>query len=126
MDSRKAAENQPNYPSIVFVYQGSVDAGLAFFERFAADARAIADSAKTFYKAFGLDRGSLRQVLGPAVWSRGFEAWREGHRLGKPVGDPRQMPGVFLVEADRILWSFRPDTAGEMPRYEDIPNMIVS
>ena len=125
MDSRKAAESRPDYPAIVFVYQGSAELGVAFFNKFAPDARAIADSSKTFYKAFELDRGGVRQVLGPAVWSRGFEAWREGHRVGKPVGDPWQMPGVFLVEFDRILWSFRPDTAAEMPNYDDFAKMTV-
>jgi len=53
--------------------------------------------------AFGLKRGSLLQVLGPAPIIHGIKAARKGHRIEKTVGDAFQMPGTFIIDSDGIV-----------------------
>lgn len=63
----------------------------------------LADPERKAYAAYGLGHGSLVQVLGPRVWVRGIQAARKGYGMGKPVGDPWQMPGVFVIDRSGII-----------------------
>ena len=72
----------------------------------------VSDPDRRLYRAFGLDRGRGAQMLGVAVWRRGWRAWRE-HGVGWPVTDVRQMPGVFLIEDGTIRAAFRHQTSAD-------------
>jgi peroxiredoxin len=68
----------------------------------------ICDPDQELYQAFGLKRGKAKQMFNPRVFMRGFGATFQGHLVGKPIGDPWQMPGVFLIEPDgTIAWHYR-------------------
>jgi len=83
-----------------------------------ADAPRISDPERNLYRAFGLQRGKVLQVLGPKVWLRGFlSAIIEGHGFGKVRGDAFQLPGVFLIHKGQILKDFRHKTAADRPDY---------
>jgi hypothetical protein len=112
-DLRRAREQHSELPRVVLVHQGDVRQGEALLGSRWPDVAALADPGRELYAAFGLGRGSLRQVMGPGTWSAGLRALRKGHLVGKPVGDPLVMPGLFLVAGDRILWrhEFFNDTA---------------
>ena len=78
----------------------------------------ISDPGRELYRALSLVRGSLRQFLGPKVWIRGLHsALLERHGFGKPVGDVRQMPGVFLVHRGEVLRSFIHESSADKPDY---------
>lgn len=115
MDVQKLAQDDPDFPAVIYLYQGTIDDGEAFFGWIAPGARAIADPDRVFYRAFGLERGGVGAVLGPQVWSCGMRASRKGHGVGKPVGDVWQMPGFFLVQGDRVLHEYRPRHIGDHP-----------
>jgi hypothetical protein len=51
------------------------------------------------FRAYGLARGGLWALFGPAVLRRGLAAFRKGFRSGKPVGDVLMLPGTFVVDA---------------------------
>lgn len=119
-DLRGLNDRLPDDASIVFVHQGSVDQGCGFFERLWPEARAVSDPERELYDAFGLGRGSLRQMFGPSVWRRGLEAFVKGHRIGLPVGDPWVMPGMVLVRDGRVTWRHTFTHAGDHPRLEDV------
>ena len=61
------AEADSSYPDILFFYQGSVEEGADFFERYWPEARAVSDLSKKLYHAFGLERGGFRELFGPEV-----------------------------------------------------------
>jgi hypothetical protein len=83
-----------------------------------ADLDRICDPDQELYQAFGLSRGTLRQLFGPKVWWRGFQAGiLEGHGLGKPAADAAQMPGMFLLEKGVIASRFRHRSAADRPDY---------
>lgn len=98
--------------------------GQAFFSRFWPEARAVSDSSNQFYKAFGLVRGGMKELLSPGVMACSLRAISKGNTGGKVVGDPTQMPGLFLVQGDRILWQHEFRHAGDHPDFASIPGMI--
>lgn len=61
-------------------------------------------------------------MFGSEVWACGARATLKGHTIGKPVGDPWMMPGLFLVtDTGRILWQHDYSHAGDHPNFADIP-----
>jgi hypothetical protein len=123
-DLRDVTANDPAYPAVLFVYQGSVEQGRAFFGKLWAEARAIADMPKTFYDGFGVARGGLREMFGADVWACGVKSFvQKGHFIGKKVGDPWTMPTSFLVDGARVLWRYEGEHAGDHPDFARIPQL---
>lgn len=120
-DLRDLAAKDPAYPQVVFVYQGTVEDGKTFFDAFWKEARAIADLPKRFYDAFALERGSVAQLFGPAVWGRGVQALAKGNFIGKPVGDVRVLSGYFLLTGERVIWEYRAAHTGDHPDFASLP-----
>lgn len=125
-DIGRAAEKIPNYPSALFFYQGTAEEGREFFPRLWSKARAIADLPKTFYDAFGLERGTIGQMFGAEVWACGLRAAAKGHFIGLPVGDPWTMPGLFYVQGNQILWQHDFKHAGDHPDFEALPAQLAN
>lgn len=125
-DLRAASERHEGYPGVLFFFQGSPTEGRAFLRRYWPRASAVADPKRRFYEAFGLERGSLLQTLGPSVWAARRRASGKGHQSGARSGDVWMMPGVFLVEKDGILWRHDYHHAGERPDWEAIPERLAA
>jgi peroxiredoxin len=104
---------------IVLAHMGEPEFGHEFFSRYGLqDLLQISDPKQTLYRAFGLRRGNLRMLFGPAVWWRGFDAAiRQGHGVGRLAGDGFQMPGIFLLFHGQILRSYRHQSAADRPDY---------
>lgn len=104
---------------IALVHMGTDASASTLFGRYGlGDVPRFSDPERHLYKAFGLFHGTVGQLLGPKVVARGVRAaWIERHGLGRPVGDPRQMPGAFVVRDGRIIASFRHRSAGDRPDY---------
>ena len=77
----------------------------------------VCDTQQRLYQAFGLSRGDMTRVAGPAVWWRGLKAILEGHMVGVPRGDVTQMPGAFVVDNGEIVAAFRHTTSADRPDY---------
>lgn len=77
----------------------------------------ISDPSCRLYRALGLERGSLNQVLGLAVWWPGLKAILKGHSIGRLRGDGFQMPGAFLIEQGELKQAFRARTSADHPDY---------
>jgi len=83
------------------------------------------------YHAFGLTRGTNEQLFGPAVWLKGVQVTLEGRfeglPIGKPVGDPFQMPGVFVIAPDgRVTFAYYSRHAGDYPDDAAILRVVAS
>jgi hypothetical protein len=89
------------------------------FARFGLDGVArVSDPRRELYRAFGLQQGRLRQLLGLRVWWRGFFAGiLHRHGAGALKGDGRQMPGVFLLRGGELVSEFRHRFASDRPDY---------
>lgn len=67
----------------------------------------ISDEEKAVYNKYGLFKTGFRAMFGVKNWWRALVAGIiKGHLIGKPAGDPWQMPGVFLLQKQRILNKF--------------------
>ena len=86
-----------------------------------SDLERICDPEQRLYDAFGLLKGSWRQLYGPKVWIRGvIVGLFRGHGLNKPVVDATQMPGVFYIDKAWIVRRFRHKSAADRPCYTDL------
>ena len=103
---------------------GDVEAGERFFAQHWAEATAVADPELEFYRAFGLERGSLGQLFGPRVVLRGIGSFLRGHWIGKPVGDPLVMSGTFFARDGELVWSHDPRDASEQPDFAALPGLV--
>lgn len=83
-----------------------------------ADLPRISDENRSLYRAFGLRRAELWNLIGPPVWLRGIKAIvLEGNGIGLLYTDPFQMPGVFAVYQGQIVRSFMHRRASDRPNY---------
>lgn len=83
------------------------------------DLERINDDDQSLYRAFGLKRGTLWQLAGPRVWWRSIRAaFFEGHGVGRPQGDIKQLPGLFLLDRCEVVRSFRHRGPSDRPLYE--------
>ena len=87
---------------VLAVTMGTPEQAAAFRAKLDAPFPMLADAGREAYRAFGLKRGSVNQVLGPKTWLPLTKAtFRAG--VGKPVGDVWQMPGTFVVDRQGIV-----------------------
>ena len=93
-----------------------VETGLAGVSR-------ISDPEQELYRAYGLERGRLGQLLGPKVlWRALAEGALAEHGLGKVSADAAQMPGVFLISDGKVVRRFRHRTAADLPTTQVLPH----
>ncbi len=112
---------------IVVLSHGDEEAATALLARHGLAAiERLHDFDQALYRAFGLNRGTPGQLAGPKVLLRGIQAgWLDGHGLGPVAGDPRQLPGVFLIHHCKLVRSFRHRTAADRPDYRKLAGIEV-
>ena len=97
----------------------------------AAQARSLMDAGSPFpclvdpprrlYQALGLGRVGLTAFLAPATYANYWRAWRRGARQGRVTGDPGQLSGVAILDADgRLRGRHVSRTIGDYPRVAEL------
>ena len=118
---RARVREDPDYPEVLFFFQGTATEGRAFLRRDWPDVRAIADPDVAFYQDFGVERGSVMQVFGPGPLLATRRAKSKGHASGERTGDPWRMPGLFLALGEKILWQHRFSHQADHPDFASVP-----
>jgi len=81
----------------------------------------LADPRRDGYKAYGLKRGNVLEVMGPAAWRRGREAARKGHRIERIEGDAFQMPGTFIIDrSGTVRYAHYAKHSGDHPPLSEV------
>jgi thiol-disulfide isomerase/thioredoxin len=63
----------------------------------------ISDKDRVLYRLYGLKKASIRAMFGIKNWWRAFDAGLlKGHLIGSPIGNPYQMPGVFVFKNNQL------------------------
>ncbi len=88
---------------VVLVGLGTPKETAAFKDRFDIPFPMIADPEKALYKAFHLKQASATALLSPGMAVKGVSAMLRGYGIGLPTGDVRQLPGVFIIDAEGII-----------------------
>ena len=104
---------------IVLVHMSREPQAGSFFRKYGLeDLPRVSDPQRSLYRAFGLGRGGLMQLAGPAVWLRAIHAAMfDRHGVGKAAGDVFQMPGVFMVYHGHVVRSFVHHSIADRPDY---------
>jgi hypothetical protein len=118
---RRWRAKDQTFPRSLFFSMEPVEQGRAYFESLWPGAVCVSDERRFFYRAFGLERARLWQLVQPAVLVAGMRAFFEGFRQGRATADTAQMPGMFLVSGGRVAWSHEYSHAGDRPDLAGIP-----
>lgn len=102
------------------MHLASPQEGEAFFAQRWPEARAVSDPQHDLYRAFGLERGTAKQLFSPSNWVSGMKTLLKGHMVGLPKGDPTMMSGWFLVSGQQVVWSHVHETAGAERRWAEL------
>lgn len=116
-DDIRAADTQ-----LVLVHMSEAATAERYFERYDLhQPEHVSDPDCQLYRAFGLTKGTPRQLFGLQSWIRGFEAGVvNGLGVGPQLGDGFQMPGVFAVRDGAVKASFVHKLASDRPVYMDL------
>lgn len=116
-------ELQRRGAAVVLVHQSPPEAGAAAVREYpGAEAfHLVSDRPEgtrcRLYARFGLGRAALGEMLSPALWLRGTEAFLHGHRQGAPAGSVPQKPGAFVLRNGAVVAAHRYRTLGDRPDY---------
>jgi peroxiredoxin len=87
----------------------------------------VSDPEKKLYQAFELKQMPPWKALSPALALKGISAVARGHGLGIPVGDVRQLPGVFVIDRKgSVAFSWPADDPSGHPSVEEILSAVDS
>jgi len=111
---------------LVFVHMSEEAYGDQYLKEYGLESEEhISDPDMTLYEYFGLQKGTFRELYGLKVWSRAI-GLKFGMETKKPLGNMRQMPGVFLLKSGEIINSFIHKSAADKPDYLEISKFLCS
>lgn len=114
-DVEREATRTPGFPIPLYVVQADVGGWTRVFSRRHPAARAVCDVDAALFRAFGVERGGVREMFGAPVVACGVRAAAKGHVVGRPVGDVRTLPTLVLVRDGRVVAEHRGRHAGDHP-----------
>jgi len=85
---------------VILVGMGTPEESTSFKEKFDVPFQIISDPGQQVYRAFDLKRISPLGIFSPIVALKGISAMAQGHTMGLPQGDVRQLSGVFVINTD--------------------------
>ena len=126
-DIHAASTAIAGFPTPLFVGLGDRDETIDFMKPMWPEAPVICDPERALFNAFEISRGGVLQMFGPSVWACQLRATFKGNFIGKRVGDPWTMPGVFIVDRARaVRYQHEFKHTGDHPVWAKLPGMISS
>lgn len=111
--------------NVCLVLMAEPETAQRFLESLDVPFPAVCDPQARLYDKMGLGVANLRGIFSPRVVREGFAAWGEGHRAGRPVGDPWRLGGAFVIATDgSIAWSYRSKDAADNPPIEGLGSAL--
>jgi len=113
--------------TVVLIGQGSPEEGARFCDGKEVLFECVLDTEGWVYSDYGLGRGSLRQVFGPASIAPFLRAnlHAETRQRGLKGGSMMQMPGTFVVDSQGVVrFAHRNRTISDSPRNEHILQVL--
>lgn len=102
--------------NLVFVGMGSPEATRDWRDGIRSPHPFICDQERELYRHFLLPEGRFGQMFNPRTFGLGFRAALKGHGVGKPVGNPWQLAGAFVIAIDgQVRWEHRSRDAADNP-----------
>ncbi len=110
---------------VLLVGMGSESVTREFIERFDVPFPMVCDPDQHLYRDFTIERMSPLGFLSPTMALRGIAAMADGHTMGLPEGDVRQLPGVLIIDGEGMI-RYRHDADGpaDHPAPETLINVL--
>jgi hypothetical protein len=109
---------------LVFIGQATPRHAAHFQRRYAPDVEILADDERASYKAIGLRRGGVSQLLGPRSVMKGISRTMTSGTVtvqGRVIGDAAQLGGTFLVlPGGEIAWSHLSKDASDNAEIDEV------
>ena len=108
----------PPDTELVLVVFAHRDLVAGYVARHGIDVPVLIDDQRAAYAAYGLERGSLRQVWSVGAARRYAQIIRRDGvgGLARPTEDTRQLGGDVVVDAaGRLAWAYRGSGPGDRP-----------
>lgn len=96
----KADQFQQVGANVVLVGLGTPEETADFRTRFHVPFPMIADPQKKLFTTFQLKQAATGSLFSVGMAVKGLAALANGHGMGIPKGDVRQLPGVFIIDTD--------------------------
>ncbi len=122
-DIKKIKEQLDKFNTeIVFVHMTDNETANEIFENYKLpEVKHISDISKELYKSFGLYKGDFRQLFGfKSFIGMGRASLKGNLPSSNPIGDPQQMPGVFVINNEKVTNYFIYNSVGDYPNYMDL------
>jgi peroxiredoxin len=110
---------ESNGTRIIFVHMSEEQIAEEFFKEYNFEtAEHVSDVMCTFYKEFGLVKGTMNQLFGFNNWARTIDTGiLKGYSWGREIGDGFQMPGVFVIQNRQVMLSYIHKYVSDKPNY---------
>jgi hypothetical protein len=73
------------------------------------------------YQTYGLQQGTLGELISPAVVVASVKALARGGSQGEAIGDVKMLPGTFMVDKQGIIqYAYYSKHAGDHPKIADL------
>ena len=103
---------------LALVHMAPMEEAEEVFDLYTLNALHICDPEQELYRAFGLARGKLQHIFSPRIWLDSLSyRYLSNDELNPMLGDPLQMPGVFLFYKGQVVHSFRHRSISDRPSY---------
>jgi len=122
-DLRRLAEEDAEFPDVLFISEAGTTEGRAFVRRYWPQARVVSDPEGVIYAAFGVGKSVLKS-FSPSVFAARRRATAKGHVNGRLDGNAFRMPGAFLVRGHDVLWSHEFKHAADHPDFSTIRELV--
>ncbi|HVL96162.1 MAG TPA: AhpC/TSA family protein [Solirubrobacteraceae bacterium] len=125
---RRAKEIEGGEARLVLIGQATPRAAAHFRRKQGLDLPVLADEKRVSYRAAGLRRGSVGDLLSPSVVTSGIaKAVRTRQLQGRPVGDVAQLGGAHVIApGGRPVWSHVSQDAADNPGIDEIAGQLRS
>ena len=88
---------------VVLVGMGTVEQTAAFKRKFRIPYAMVSDPKRRLYRKYQIGFMPLASIFYPRVIARSVSALANGHGVGIPYGDVRQLSAVFVIETDGTI-----------------------
>ncbi len=106
---------------MVLVGMGTPEESAAFVKKLALPFPLISDPERRLYQAYDLRMVSSLELFAPSLVVKAVTAMARGYTIGMPIGNIRQLPGVFIIDTyGGIVFSHIAKDAADHPDTEAI------
>jgi len=118
-------DNKPRFDElgarVLCIGMDNLDSAARFRSKHDLPFTLLVDSRRESYKALDIQKGSVRDLIGPSVWKGALRSFRAGNLQGKIRGNPYQLGGAAVIATGgEIVYLHRSENAADNAPIEEL------